>query len=152
MDVCEYLSDEGVNYVAAEHAPAYTAQEVAASEHVSGDMMAKPVIVYDGGEYVMCVLPASYRLNLDKVSKTLEAIDLRLASEAEMGEIFDDCELGAEPPFGNLYRMDTFVDSHLAEDEEIVFQAGTHSRSVRMRYSDYQTLARPKVADLAEHI
>ena len=152
MDVCEYLSEEGVNYVAADHAPAYTAQEVAASEHVSGDMMAKPVIVYDGGEYVMCVLPASYRLNLDKVSKTLEAIDLRLASEAEMGEIFDDCELGAEPPFGNLYRMDTFVDTHLTEDEEIVFQAGTHSRSVRMRYSDYQTLARPKVADLAAHL
>ena len=152
MDVCEYLSEEGVNYVAADHAPAYTAQEVAASEHVSGDIMAKPVIVYDGGEYVMCVLPASYRLNLDKASKALRAIDLRLASEAEMGEIFDDCELGAEPPFGNLYRMDTFVDTHLAEDEEIVFQAGSHTRSVRMRYSDYQTLARPKVVDLAEHL
>ena len=152
MDVCDYLSEEGVNYVAAEHVPAYTAQEVAANEHVSGDMMAKSVIVHDGSEYVMCVLPASYRLNLDKVSKTLDAIDLRLASEAEMGEIFDDCELGAEPPFGNLYRMDTFVDTHLAEDEEIVFQAGTHSRSVRMRYSDYQLLARPKVADLAEHV
>jgi len=152
MDVCEYLSEEGVNYVADEHPPAYTAQEVAASEHISGDMMAKPVIVYDGGEYVMCVLPASYRLNLGKVSKALKAIDLRLASEAEMGEIFDDCELGAEPPFGNLYRMDTFVDAHLAEDEEIVFQAGSHSRSVRMRYSDYQTLAKPKVADLAEHL
>ncbi len=152
MDVCEYLSEEGVNYLAADHAPAYTAQEVAASEHVSGDMMAKPVIVYDGGEYVMCVLPASYRLNFDKVSKALEAMDLRLASEEEMGEIFDDCELGAEPPFGNLYRMDTLVDTHLAEDEEIVFQAGSHSRSVRMRYSDYQTLARPKVVDLAEHL
>jgi Ala-tRNA(Pro) deacylase len=152
MDVCEYLSEEGVNYVADEHPPAYTAQEVAASEHISGDMMAKPVIVYDGGEYVMCVLPASYRLNFDKVSKTLKAIDLRLASEEEMGEIFDDCELGAEPPFGNLYRMDTFVDTHLAEDEEIVFQAGSHRRSVRMRYADYQALAKPKVADLAEHI
>jgi Ala-tRNA(Pro) deacylase len=69
-----------------------------------------------------------------------------------MGEIFDDCELGAEPPFGNLYRMDTFVDNHLAEDEEIVFQAGSHSRSIRMRYEDYQTLAKPKVADLAEHV
>ena len=152
MDVCEYLSEEGVSYVADEHPPAYTAQEVAASEHISGDMMAKPVIVYDDGEYVMCVLPASYRLNLGKVSKVLESIDLRLASEAEMGEIFDDCELGAEPPFGNLYRMSTFVDAHLAEDEEIVFQAGSHSRSVRMRYSDYQALARPKVADLAEHL
>ena len=152
MDVCEYLSGEGVSYVADEHPPAYTAQEVAASEHVSGDMTAKPVILYDGDEYVMCVLPASYRLNFGKASKALQAIDLRLASEEEMGEIFDDCELGAEPPFGNLYRMDTFVDSHLAEDEEIVFQAGSHNRSVRMRYSDYQTLARPKVADLAEHI
>ena len=152
MDVCEYLSEEGVNYVADEHPPVYTAQEVAASEHVSGDMTAKPVIVYDGDEYVMCVLPASYRLNFGKASKALQVIDVRLASEAEMGEIFDDCELGAEPPFGNLYSMDTFVDSHLAEDNEIVFQAGSHNRSVRMRYSDYQTLARPKVADLAEHI
>ncbi len=152
MDVCQYLSEEGINYIADEHPPAYTAQEVAAHEHVSGDMMAKPVIVHDGGQYVICVLPASYRLNLGKVSKALEAIELRLASEEEMGEIFDDCEIGAEPPFGNLYRMDTFVDQHLAEDEEIVFQAGSHSRSVRMRYSDYQTLARPQVADLAEHL
>jgi len=152
MDVFQYLTEEGVNYIADEHQPAYTAQEVAASEHVSGDMMAKSVIVYDGGQYVMCVLPASYRLNFGKASKALESIELRLANEAEMSEIFDDCELGAEPPFGNLYRMDTFVDTHLAEDEEIVFQAGSHSRSVRMRYSDYQTLARPKVADLAEHL
>jgi Ala-tRNA(Pro) deacylase len=152
MDVFEYLTEEGVNYIADEHPPAYTAQEVAAGEHVSGDIMAKSVIVHDGGQYVMCVLPASYRLNLGKVSKELESIELRLASEEEMGEIFDDCELGAEPPFGHLYRMDTVVDRHLAEDDEIVFQAGTHSRSVRMRYADYQTLERPKVADLAEHL
>jgi Ala-tRNA(Pro) deacylase len=152
MDVFEYLTGEGVNYIADEHSPAYTAQEVAAYEHISGDMIAKPVIVHDGGQYVMCVLPASYRLNLGKVSKALDSIELRLASEAEMDEIFDDCELGAEPPFGNLYRMDTVVDRHLADDEEIVFQAGTHSKSVRMRYSDYQTLAKPKVADLAEHL
>jgi len=152
MDVCQYLSVDGVNYIAAEHAPAYTAHDVAAHEHVSGVMMAKPVIVHDGGQYVMCVLPASYRLNLGKVSRALEAIELRLASEEEMGEIFDDCEIGAEPPFGNLYRMKTYVDQHLAEDEEILFQAGSHSRSVRMRYSDYQTLASPKIADLAEHL
>lgn len=152
MDVSEYLSEEGVNYIADEHPPAYTAQEVAANEHVSGDIMAKSVIVYDGGEYIMCVLPASYRLNMGKVSKALSSIDLRLASEAEMDEIFDDCELGAEPPFGNLYCMDTFVDKHLADDEEIVFQAGSHRKSIRMRYSDYQTLARPHVADLAEHL
>ena len=110
MDVCQYLSKEGVHYIADEHPPAYTAQEVAAHEHVSGDMMAKSVIVHDGGHYIMCVLPASYRLNLGKVSKAVEAIELRLASEEEMGEIFDDCEIGAEPPFGNLYRMDTYVD------------------------------------------
>jgi len=152
MDVFQYLIEEGVNYISDEHPPAYTAQEVAAKEHVSGDMMAKPVIVHDGGEYVMCVLPASYRLNLGKVSKVLESIDVRLASEEEMSEIFDDCELGAEPPFGNLYRMNTLVDKHLAEDEEIVFQAGTHSRSVRIRYSDYQSLASPEIADLAEHL
>ena len=152
MDVFDYLTEEGVRYIADEHPRAYTAQEVAASEHVSGDMMAKPVIVHDGGRYVMCVLPASYRLNLGKASKVLESIELRLASEAEMSEIFDDCELGAEPPFGNLYNMDTFDDNHLAEDEEIVFQAGTHSQSVRMRYADYQTLARPEVADMAEHL
>jgi Ala-tRNA(Pro) deacylase len=152
MDVFEYLTEEGVNYLADEHSPASTAQDVAAYEHANGDMIAKPVIVHDGGQYVMCVLPASYRLNLGKVSKALDSIELRLANEAEMDEIFDDCELGAEPPFGNLYRMDTVVDRHLADDEEIVFQAGTHSQSVRMRYSDYQTLAQPKVADLAEHL
>jgi len=152
MDVCQYLNEEGVEYVSSEHPPAYTAQELAAREHVSGDMAAKPVVVHDGKEYVMCVLPASYRLNMDKVAKVRKAIKLRLADEIEMGALFNDCELGAEPPFGNLYEMATLVDSHLAEDDEIVFQAGTHRKSVRMRFVDYQTLAKPTVADMAEHI
>ncbi|MBT3201402.1 MAG: YbaK/EbsC family protein [Phycisphaerales bacterium] len=152
MDVFEYLIDEGVSYIADEHPPAYTAQDVAANEHVSGDIVAKSVIVNDGGEYIMCVLPASYRLDMGKVAKVLDTEEVRLASEDEMGEIFDDCELGAEPPFGNLYYMDTVVDQHLADDEEIVFQAGSHSQSVRMRYTDYQSLTKPKVADFAEHV
>jgi len=152
MDVCEYLNEQDVEYVSSEHSPAYTAQEMAAREHVSGDMAAKPVVVHDGTEYVMCVLPASYKLNMDKVAKVRKAIKLRLADEIEMGAIFNDCELGAEPPFGNLYEMETLVDTHLAEDEEIVFQAGTHRKSVRMRFADYEALTKPMVADMAEHI
>jgi len=152
MDVCQFLNEEGVKYVSSEHPPAYTAQEMAAREHVSGDMAAKPVVVHDGREYVMCVLPASYKLDMDKLSDVRKAIKLRLADEIEMGAIFSDCELGAEPPFGNLYEMETLVDTHLAADEEIVFQAGTHRKSVRMRFSDYEALTRPTVADVAGHI
>ena len=149
MKISEYLKDRGVHFSMHEHAPAYTAQEVAAEEHVSGHMTAKAVVIHTGDRYVMCVLPASYKLDMQKVAQALKADSIRMADEIEMAKLFPDSEVGAEPPFGNLYDIQTVVDEHLAGDEDIIFQSGSHRQAIRMRYTDYAALAEPNVADLA---
>jgi Ala-tRNA(Pro) deacylase len=152
MKVQEYLKDKNVTFVTHEHMPAYTAQEVAASEHVSGNMLAKAVVVKADGDFAICVLPASFKLDMEKVGRELGAREVCLADEAEMAELFPDAEIGAEPPMGTLYNLPTLVDEHLARDPEIVFQAGTHRQSIRMSFEDYAQLVNPKVADLAVHL
>jgi Ala-tRNA(Pro) deacylase len=149
MKIAEYLKEKGVPFSQHEHTPAYTAQEVAAQEHVSGDLLAKAVIVRADDKYAMCVLPASYKLDMQKVGKALRAKSVRLADETEMAKLFPDVEVGSEPPFGNIYQLKTLVDKHLAEDEEIVFQAGSHRQVIRMSYADYAAIAEPALADLA---
>lgn len=148
----EYLQDNGVSFDIHEHAPAYTAQEVAAEEHVSGDELAKAVIVQAKKQYVMCVLPASCKLDMDKVAVKLRAKSVRLADEVELAGLFPDVEVGSESPFGNLYHLTTLVDERLADREEIVFQAGSHRHVIRMKYADYASLAQPDVSDLAAHL
>lgn len=152
MDIGKYLSEHSVAFELHEHPPAYTAQEVAAEEHVSGNIMAKPVLVRAGDKYVMCVLPASYKLDMKKVAKAVKTRKVHLADEADLARVFPDMEVGAEPPFGKLYDLVTLVDEHLAGDDEIVFRAGTHRHSIRMKYADYAALAEPVVADLAVHL
>jgi len=152
MDIGKYLRDQGVAFETHKHRPAYTAQEVAAEEHVSGDVIAKAVVVQADGQFAICALPASYKVDMAKVGKLLGAKSVRLAEESEMAQLFPNMEVGAEPPMGNLWDMPTLVDEHLAADEEIVFQAGTHRDSIRMRYADYEQLTHPKVADLAVHL
>jgi len=152
MDIGEYLKEKGVPFETHEHPAAYTAQEVAAEEHVSGNLMAKAVVIHADGQYAICALPASYKLDMAKVAKALKAKKVRLADESEMAKLFPDVEVGAEPPFGNLYDLPTLVDQHLAEDEDILFQAGTHRRAIRMKYADYESLTEPTVADLAAHL
>jgi Ala-tRNA(Pro) deacylase len=149
MKIAEYLAEKKVPYSTHQHMTAYTAQEVAAEEHVSGNIVAKAVVVRAGTEYVLCVLPASCKLDMRKVAKAVGAKEPQLADEQEMAQLFPDTEVGAEPPFGNLYNLSTFLDQHLAADEDIVFQAGTHRDTVRMKMTDYMSLARPKVMDLA---
>lgn len=152
MNVQDYLKQNNVEFETHEHPPAYTAQEVAAEEHVSGNLLAKTVVVKGGDGFALCALPASYKLDLKKVARALGAKSARLADEQDMAKLFPDAEVGAEPPFGNLYDLPTLVDKHLAEDEEIVFQAGTHHHAVRMKYADYAKLVEPKVAGLAVHL
>lgn len=149
MDIGKYLRDHGVAFEVHTHRPAYTAQEVAAEEHVSGNMMAKAVLVHADDHYAMCVLPASYKLDMAKVARAADARSVHLADETEMAKLFPDVEVGAEPPFGSLYDLPTMVDEHLAAQEEVVFQAGTHQDAIRMKYADYASLVQPTVADLA---
>lgn len=146
--VRKYLVSHGVHYEVEHHSPAYTAQEVAAVEHLPGRKFAKPVIVNADGRLVMTVLSANRLVDLDKVKAVLGSDDVRLAREEEFAPIFDDCERGAEPPFGNLYGLPVLVDDDLPLDE-IVFNAGSHTETMKVSTTEYLALVHPVKADLA---
>lgn len=152
MRVIELLDKSSVSYEVTEHLPAFTAQQMAAVEHESGKYVAKPVIVKADGEYMMCVLSASYKIDLGALKSQLGAKSVELAQEKEIGKIFDDCELGAEPPFGNLYDLPTIMDKSLEKDDHITFQAGTHEKAIRMSMDDYRKLVEPKVLEFSYHM
>ena len=151
MRIQDYLEQENVSFEVHEHLPAYTAQEIAAQEHVSGYMLAKTVLMRADDRYVLCVLPASMKLDMDKVAQAIKADQVFLADETDLAKLFPDVEVGAEPPFGNLYDLPTLVDDCLAQEDEIVFQAGTHRQAIRMRFEDYRRLAEPQVSDICMH-
>lgn len=142
-----YLEEKRVPFEMLTHPAAYTAQEVAAAQHVPGRDLAKVVIAKTGERFVMAVLPALHRVDLLKLAAAVPERDARLASEPEFAALFPQCEPGAMPPFGNLFDLDVYVDKSLAREEHIVFQAGTHTDTVRMRYSDFAALVRPTVGD-----
>jgi len=144
----EFLDANRVRYEVRWHRPAFTAQEVAAAEHVPGREMAKVVMVRDGGEYLMAVLPAPYHVGLERLGKAAGRPGLRLATEAEFAGLFPGCEPGAMPPFGNLYGIPVWVDDSLTRDDEIAFNAGTHEQTVHMKYADFARLVQPRIASL----
>lgn len=141
----KFLDENQIKYVSVRHSNAYTAQEVAATSHVSGKEFAKTVIISMDGNLVMCVLPASYIVDFDQLKEGLGTNNIALANEAEFKYHFPDCEVGAMPPFGNLYNMDVYVAEVLARNDEIAFNAGTHTEIVKMKYEDFKRLANPKV-------
>jgi Ala-tRNA(Pro) deacylase len=145
-----YLREKRVPFEVRHHPRAVTAQEVAASEHVPGKMLAKTVMVLADGEMVMLALPASYQVDMEKAGPALGAQDVRLAHEEEFEGSFPDCEVGAMPPFGNLYDLTVYVEETLAEDEKIVFRAGTHTDTMSVSYADFERLVRPRVAEFAD--
>ncbi len=148
----EYLDENNIRYVKISHSPVYTTQEVAASIHVPGKELAKTVIVKVDDGYAMAVLPASRRINFGLLKEAIGTQKIRLASEEEFKDIFPDCEVGAMPPFGNLYNLPVYVASALSEDEEIVFNAGNHTHVIRMKYSDFEKLVNPIVASFSERL
>lgn len=141
----EYLDQNGIRYVVITHSLAYTAQEVAASSHISGKELAKTVVIRIDGSLAMAVLPASYQIDFHLLTKCLGVGHIELASEQEFKDRFPDCELGAMPPFGNLYGMSVYVDDTLREDDEIAFDAGSHTEVIKLSYSDYERLVNPKI-------
>ncbi len=145
----EYLDNNHVRYEVMSHRQAFTAQEIAAAEHVSGREVAKVVMVRSGQEFLMIVLPAPYRVDLKRAAAVLGKPDLALATEEEFAGLFPQCEPGAMPPFGNLYHLPVYVDERLAKDETIVFNAGNHTQTVRMAYADFARMVQPKVVSLA---
>ncbi|MEK6690175.1 MAG: YbaK/EbsC family protein [Nitrospirota bacterium] len=163
MAICkklkEFLDQNNVKYQVAGHPEVYTAQEIAAALHVPGKELAKVVMIrsvedptHREGRFVMTVLPASWRIDMAKLKDILKAKDMKLATEEEFKDLFPDCEVGAMPPFGNLYGFDVYVDKALSEDDEIFFQAGNHIESIKMTYEDYSKLVKPKVAEFGVHL
>ena len=138
-----FLDSHGIKYVSIQHSAAYTASEVAASAHVSRRDFAKTLIVKVDDEMAMVVLPASRRLLLHDLRELLESAQVKLASEEEFRDKFPDCELGAMPPFGNLYGMKVYVDVTLAREPEIAFNAGTHTEVIKLAYADFDHLVKP---------
>ena len=140
----EYLDQEKVKYVIITHSPATTAQEIAAAAHISGKEMAKTVMMKVDGEMVMVVLPASTKVDLGRLLDATGANGVELAHEREFEHLFPGCELGAMPPFGNLFGLRTFVAEELTEDEEIAFNAGSTTELIRMAYQDYARVVQPR--------
>jgi Ala-tRNA(Pro) deacylase len=144
-----FLQNAGVRFETHSHPAAYTAQELAAVEHVPGLTVAKVVMVMAEGELAMAVLPAPYRLDTRKTAAALGVKDVRLATEDEFAPAFPGLDVGAMPPFGDFGNVPTYVDNSLTKDEYIVFQAGTHTDAIQMKYADYERLAQPIVVDIA---
>jgi len=152
MDVAKFLKREKVKFQLRHHPARYTAQEVAAAEHITGEEVAKVVIVRADETFAMCVLPATYVLDMKRAKKALGAKNVRLATEEEIGGLFPDCEVGAMPPFGAEYNLPVYVEEHLSADEQILVPAGTHEDSVLLAWADYERLAQPKVASFGTHV
>lgn len=151
MRVLQFLDKSKVKYEVNKHKPVFTAQNLAAVAHEPGKYVAKPVIVRADGKNLMCVLSASHKIDLRSLKEQLKAKTIELVNEKDIGKIFDDCELGAEPPFGNLYDLPTIIDKALENDDHIMFQAGTHEKAIRMSMDDYRRLVAPKVLEFSYH-
>lgn len=148
----KFLDENDVKFVTTSHSQAFTAQEVAAAAHVPGKELAKTVMVKLDGELAMVVLPATRRVDVERMKGVTGAGEVALASEDEFSGLFPNCEPGAMPPFGNLWDLTVFVDEHLREDEHIAFNAGTHTELMKLSYSDFERLVSPVVARLAETV
>jgi Ala-tRNA(Pro) deacylase len=141
----EFLDKNNIKYITIQHSPAYTAQEIAASAHIHGKELAKTVIIKKDGKLAMAVLPANYHVDVEVLKKATGANSLTIATEQEFKDAFPECEIGAMPPFGNLYGMETFAEDSLAENKDIVFNAGTHTELIRISYADFVNLVKPKI-------
>jgi len=148
MNLQSYLDDQGVHYRMSHHTPAFTSQDLAAAEHVPGRKVIKPVVVRADGQWVMCALPASHRVDLHELREQLRASDVMLADEQSLERLFPDCELGAEPPIG----MPTLMDESLIADDTVTFQAGTHTASVTMPLAEYRRISNAEIAHFGRHM
>ena len=141
--VKQHLDEQNIKYSILQHSPAYTAQEVAESVHVTGRHFAKCVMVKIDGRLAQVVLPASDQVDLKRMAQSVGATSVELAREDEFQERFPDCEVGAMPPFGNLFGMEVFVSPHLTAADRIAFNAGNHTDVMQLSYGDFQRLVDP---------
>jgi len=140
-----FLDKNNIKYLSIKHSKAYTAQEIAASAHIEGRRVAKTVILKIDGKLAFAVLPASYKVDFDLLKELLGTDKIRLADEQEFKDKCINCEVGAMPPFGNLFNCETYVAATLVEDEDILFNAGNHTELIKMNYMDFEKLVKPKI-------
>ena len=149
MQVVEYLDTCLAEYGVTEHETAYTAEAIARREHVPDANVAKPVVVKADDEFYMCVLPANRKIDFQSLQFELGAWNICLATESEMEELFPDCQVGTEPPFGIMYGVETLMDTSLTEDSYILFQGGSHETAISMSMDEYRRLAYPRMLDFS---
>jgi len=149
-DLLRYLNSNNIEFQVLEHDPAFSAHEVAARTKVPESEMAKAILIRIEGRYWMAVLRADQRIHQPLLKRTFAAKNVHIAHEEDLGLLFPDCQLGAMPPFGNLYGLPVLVEDGLAGDEEIVFNACTHTKAIRMKFKDFRRLAKPVIAAFAE--
>lgn len=144
-----YLKQHNIRYAHSIHPPAFTARDIASADRVAAHKMTKVVVYFGGNGYGMLVLPADCVVDFAEVRRLLGLPDIRLAAEAELLGLFPDCEVGAMPPFGNIFSLPVLVDERIAISEFIAFNAGTHKDVIRMSFSDFAGLVNPLVAGFA---
>lgn len=145
----EFLDSNKIKYTSINHLELFTAQEIAASAHIPGRELAKTVMVKIDDKMAMAVIPASEKVDVDLLKKVTGAKEVKLAGEKEFEKMFPDCEVGAMPPFGNLYKMDVYVAEHLTDDKEITFNAGSHTELLKLAYTDFERLVKPRIAQFS---
>jgi Ala-tRNA(Pro) deacylase len=145
------LDDNEVEYEVIHHTVDTRAHATATHTHTEDRDFAKTVVVWVDGARAFAVVPASHHVAPSRLARSLGADEVRLATEAEMAESILGCDLGAEPPFGNLFGVPTYASPVLARDDRITFNGGTHRDAVRMRWADYERLAKPRVVPLSRH-
>jgi Ala-tRNA(Pro) deacylase len=150
MNISDFLEEKRCHFERMPHAPAFTSERMAHELHVTGNEVAKTVLLCADGGYcfVVAILPATKKLDIDCASKLLGGTKLRLAEKHEITEHCPDCEFGILPPFGSRYKMQTIVDASLAENEEIVFEGNTHDEAIRMKFEEFRRLEEPLVAPI----
>ena len=147
----DFLENQHVEYEVIHHHTDHTAGQTAYDTHTPPNEFAKTVFVWVGDRLAMAVLPSDQLLSESKLALGLDVPSVALASESDFEDLCDDCEIGAEPPFGNLYALPVYISPSLAEDDEITFNAGSHREAVRMKYKDFARLVEPQVVPLARH-
>jgi Ala-tRNA(Pro) deacylase len=151
VKVQQFLDERGIPFEALPHEPTYSAQRMAQAVHVCGDSVAKAVLLKADGQFILAVVPATHQIHLEMAREALAAHSVELASERELSQVFPDCELGALPPFGSQYGIETLVDASLTEDNDIVFEGNAHREAFRIKYQQFAELEDPQVAVFSYH-
>lgn len=149
--ITTYLTSRHTDFVPCPHPTAYTAQEVASTLHVSGNRVAKTVMIEADGDIWVAVLPAPERIDLDEIAELLGADEVRMLEEREFAERFKGCEPGAAPPFGRLFGLPVVVDECLGDEDEIVVRGGSHQDAIEMSYADFVALEQPTIGSIHTH-